>query len=183
MLLFRSRTFKQFGGYVPKGVKTVQWKRLGATLPELAQRCAQQGFANPEKLLNTIAVYSEAVARCLRENPAATWNPVIKDGLSTQSRATGLILAKSNWATFMSRGPFVAVKVTHRATFIFGGSAVDSKGAGVISSISNQDIPGLYCARAMLSLFYRNFPGGSGLSSRAGFDRRVCKAAVINCFT
>lgn len=103
------------------------------------------------------------------------------DGLSTQSQVSGLPLAKSNWATTISQGTFLAVRVTCGVTFTFGGLVVDPQAAGVVSAATNRVVPGLYCAGEMAGgLFYDNYPGGSGLTSGAVFGRRAGKAAAAN---
>lgn len=149
------------------------------SLPELADKCVQHGLVDHANLLDTIRTYNDAVSKHRQENPAATWNPAIKDGLSTQSKAMRLQLAKSNWATAISEGPFLAIKVTCGITFTFGGLAVEPETARVVSS-TNQVIPGLYCVGEMLGgLFYYNYPGGSGLTSGAVFGRRAGRAAAL----
>lgn len=149
------------------------------TLPQLVQKCTEKGLLNPEKLTETIATYNSAVEQHRKENPGLVWNPAVKDGLSTQSNSVKLPLAKSNWATSISKGPFVAVKVTCGVTFTFGGLAVSPETAGVISSATNKTVPGLYCVGEMMGgLFYDNYPGGSGLTSGAVFGRRAGRAAA-----
>ncbi|KAL2814049.1 FAD binding domain-containing protein [Aspergillus granulosus] len=151
-----------------------------STLEELAEKCAERGLRNPGKFLATIKEYNEAVAASRAENPGQKWDPAVKDGLSTQSARKQLALAKSNWATPLTKGTFVAVKVTCGITFTFGGLAVDPETAGVISTATNSPVPGLYCAGEMVGgLFYDNYPGGSGLTSGAVFGRRAgCAAAA-----
>ncbi|KAL3467227.1 FAD binding domain-containing protein [Aspergillus heterothallicus] len=149
------------------------------TLEELAEKCVTRGLRNSAKFLSTIKEYNEAVSAFEAENPDQKWDPAVKDGLSTQSKQKQLALAKSNWATPLTKGPFVAVKVTCGVTFTFGGLAVDPETAGVISSATNSTIPGLYCVGEMLGgLFYDNYPGGSGLTSGAVFGRRAGRAAA-----
>ncbi|KAL5339797.1 hypothetical protein BJX70DRAFT_387788 [Aspergillus crustosus] len=149
------------------------------TLPQLAAKCVKRGLKDPGRFLSTIKEYNEAVAAFREENPDRKWDPAVKDGLSTQSSRKQLPLAKSNWATPVTKGPFVAVKVTCGVTFTFGGLAVDPETAGVLSSYTNAPIPGLYCAGEMLGgLFYDNYPGGSGLTSGAVFGRRAGRAAA-----
>ncbi|KAL2838448.1 FAD binding domain-containing protein [Aspergillus pseudoustus] len=155
-------------------------ERIAAdTLEELAEKCAERGLRKKVKFLSTIKEYNEAVAAFQAENPSHKWDPAVKDGLSTQSTRKQLALAKSNWATPLTKGPFVAVKVTCGVTFTFGGLAVDPETAGVISSATDSPVPGLYCAGEMLGgLFYDNYPGGSGLTSGAVFGRRAGRAAA-----
>ncbi|KAJ5376086.1 hypothetical protein N7509_012972 [Penicillium cosmopolitanum] len=95
-----------------------------STLEELADRCAECGLKDPSKF----------------------WDPAVKDGLSTQSSLKQLALPKSNWATPLTKGPYMAIKATCGVTFTLGGLAVDHQTAGVISSATNSAVPGLYCA-------------------------------------
>lgn len=149
------------------------------TLEALADECAKRGLRDPSKFVDTIKEYNEAVAASHQENPGRKWDPAVRDGLSTQSSRKKLALAKSNWATPLIKGPFVAVKATCGVTFTFGGLAVDPVTAGVISSTTNSAVPNLYCAGEMLGgLFYDNYPGGSGLTSGAVFGRRAGRAAA-----
>ncbi|RDW90517.1 uncharacterized protein DSM5745_02292 [Aspergillus mulundensis] len=153
----------------------------GDSLEELAGECAKRGLRDPGQFLDTIREYNEAVAAFREENPDHRWDPAIKDGLSTQSTGKKLALPKSNWATPLTRGPYVAVKVTCGVTFTFGGLAVDHETAGVLSSATDSPIPGLYCAGEMLGgLFWDNYPGGSGLTSGAVFGRRAGRAAAAH---
>ncbi|KFZ08579.1 hypothetical protein V502_09273 [Pseudogymnoascus sp. VKM F-4520 (FW-2644)] len=99
--------------------------------------------------------------------------------LSTLSRKTELLLAKSNWALPVDEAPYLAVKVTCGITFTFGGLAVNPETAQVISAVTDKEIPGLYCAGEMLGgLFYYNYLGGSGLTSGAAFGCRAGTAAA-----
>ncbi|KAL4958580.1 FAD binding domain-containing protein [Aspergillus filifer] len=149
------------------------------TLEELADACANRGLRDRAKFLCTIKEYNEAVFAFQAEYPDVKWNPAVKDGLSTQSSAKQLALAKSNWATPLTTGPFVAVKVTCGITFTFGGLAVDPETAGVVSGATRRVVKGAYCAGEMLGgLFYDNYPGGSGLTSGAVFGRRAGRAAA-----
>jgi succinate dehydrogenase/fumarate reductase flavoprotein subunit len=142
------------------------------TIDELAEKLEKNGLANPSRFVETVQAYNESVA-CFSRDPA------VKDGLSTQSRTRKLLLAKSNWALPLTKGPFLAVKVTCGVTFTFGGLDVDPETTGVISSSTNKAIPGLYCVGEMLGgLFYDNYPGGSGLTSGAVFGRRAGRAAA-----
>ncbi|KAJ5432103.1 FAD binding domain-containing protein [Penicillium daleae] len=153
-------------------------KITASTLSELADKCAERGLASRDRLLNTIEEFNDAVEQHRKENPGVTWNPAVKDGLSTQSRTSRLPLAKSNWATTISKGPFLAVRVTCGVTFTFGGLAVDPETAAVVST-TNKTVPNLYCVGEMLGgIFYDNYPGGSGLTSGAVFGRRAGKAAA-----
>ncbi|KAH7317029.1 tricarballylate dehydrogenase [Stachybotrys elegans] len=150
-----------------------------ATLEQLADKCAELGLRNKEQFLDTIQTYNQAVYAHRRHNPAAKWDPAVKDGLSTQSSSVKLPLAKSNWALPLDQGPFLAVKVTCGVTFTFGGLQVDPSTAQLLSATTGKPLPGLYCVGEMMGgLFYENYPGGSGLTSGAVFGRRAGRAAA-----
>lgn len=156
-------------------------KFTSPTIEGLAAQLAEKGLEDPGKFVDTIAAYNDAVAAFGRENPNAKWDPAVKDGVSTQSSAKRLPLAKSNWALPLTQGPYLAIKVTCGVTFTFGGLAVDPQTAGVIASTTRSVVPGLYCAGEMLGdLFYGNYPGGSGLTSGAVFGRRAGRAAAAD---
>ncbi|KAH8703569.1 FAD binding domain-containing protein [Talaromyces proteolyticus] len=153
----------------------------GDTIEELAEKCASEGLKGKEQFVKTLKEYNQAVYEHRKENPRAKWDPAIKDELSTQSSSTGLSLAKSNWATSIDQGPFMAVKVTGGITFTFGGLGVNPETAAVVSSTTNAEVPGLYSVGEMLGgLFYGNYPGGSGLTSGAVFGRRAGRAAAAS---
>ncbi|KAA8644099.1 hypothetical protein EYZ11_008923 [Aspergillus tanneri] len=156
---------------------------LASSISELAEICASQhGLEDAKQFEKTIAEFNEAVYESRWSNPNQRFDPTIKDGLSTQSQTLALAIPKSNWALPIDQGPFLAVKVTAGITFTFGGLAVNPKTAAVISSMTDEQIPGLYCVGEMLGgLFYDNYPGGSGLTSGAVFGRRAGRAAAEAC--
>lgn len=147
----------------------------GNSLQELAENCVGTGLQNASKFVETIEAYNKAVYTHRKSHPDRTWNPAVKDGVTT----TNLALAKSNWALPIDKPPFLAIKVTGGVTFTFGGLAVDPETTGVLSSLTQRPIPGLYCVGEMLGgLFYGNYPGGSGLTSGTVFGRRAGVAAA-----
>ena len=151
----------------------------GRTVEELAERCGEVGLTGKAAFVKTVEAYNEAVYAHRREYKDVTWDPAVKDGLSTQSSTKKLDLAKSNWALPIDKGPFMAVKVTGGVTFTFGGLAVEPETTAVISSLTGEKIDGLFCVGEMLGgLFYGNYPGGSGLTSGAVFGRRAGAAAA-----
>jgi len=154
-------------------------KVWGKTVEELAGKLAREGGLNgPERFVETVKQYNEAVYAAMAENPKRMWDPAVKDGLTTQSSKKKLELAKSNWALPLDKGPFMAVKVCCGVTFTFGGLAVNPETTAVISN-SGREVTGLFCVGEMLGgLFYGNYPGGSGLTSGAVFGRRAGTAAA-----
>jgi succinate dehydrogenase/fumarate reductase flavoprotein subunit len=201
----RNYTYAKFGRAIlgqPQGVafqiwdqKGIPWLRSeeyrdeiveqihGATMEELAQKCADRGLESPSAFVETVNQYNEAVSNHRQENTQVKWDPAVRDGLSTQSKQSSLKIPKSNWALTIDEGPFMAVKVGCGVTFTFGGLAVDPKTAGVISNLTNRTVPGIFCAGEMVgALFYENYPGGSGLTSGTVFGRKAgIHAAEIVC--
>jgi succinate dehydrogenase/fumarate reductase flavoprotein subunit len=154
-------------------------KVWGSTIEELAQILASEAGLNaPNTFIQTLKEYNKAVYAFQKENPDKKWDPAVKDGLSTKSSSTRLVLGKTNWALPLDQGPFMAVKICCGVTFTFGGLAVNPQTTAVMSQ-SNLEIPGLFCVGEMLGgLFYGNYPGGSGLTSGAVFGRRAGAAAA-----
>lgn len=145
---------------------------------ELADKLGEDGLVGKEKLVSTLKEFDEAVTAHEPEHPDVTLNPAVKDGLSTQSTAKQLALAKSNWALPVTEAPLLAVKVTSGITFTFAGLEIDPEDAGVLREDGTK-IEGLHCAGEMVGgLFYGNYPGGSGLTAGGVFGRRAAKAAV-----
>ncbi|KAE8149754.1 FAD binding domain-containing protein [Aspergillus avenaceus] len=171
--------------------RTVSWLReeeyrpevvqriTASSISELAEKCAVHGLEDKQRFERTIREFNHAVYESQRHNPGRSWDPSVKDGLTTQSQAGGLEIPKSNWAVSIDQPPFLAVKVSAGITFTFGGLAINPRTGCVISSVTNQDISGLFCAGEMLGgLFYDNYPGGSGLTSGAVFGRRAGEQAA-----
>ncbi|KAF2399548.1 fumarate reductase flavo protein subunit [Trichodelitschia bisporula] len=163
--------------YAPDVVERVE----AGSLEELADRMAEKGFAGKAAFLDGLAEYNAAVAAFRRENPNKKFDPSVKDGMSTRSSASGLTLGpdKTNWATPITKAPFLAVKITCGVTFTFGGLKTDAATAGVVSQVTGKTIPGLYVAGEMVGgLYYGNYPGGSGLTAGAVFGRKAGREAA-----
>jgi len=197
----RNYTYAKFGRAIheqPDGVafqvwdqRTIGWLRdeeyrdervqkiWGETLEDLAQKLTQQvGLNAPDRFVEAVKEYNDAVYAFQNEQPNKKWDPAIKDGLSTQSSTKKLALAKSNWALPLDQGPFMAVKVCCGVTFTFGGLAINPETTAVTST-SNKEMSNLFCVGEMLGgLFYGNYPGGSGLTSGTVFGRRAGSAAA-----
>lgn len=165
--------------------RTIPWLRSEEYRPEvvqqiradsiedLAAKCAQHGLQDQPRFIDTVTKFNSTASQ--NAHPARRWDPAVKDGLST----TGLAIPKSNWALPVDKPPFLAVKVTAGVTFTFGGLLVRPETAAVVSSMTNREIPGLYCVGEMLGgIFYDNYPGGSGLTSGTVFGRRAGRAAA-----
>lgn len=150
-------------------------KTHGDTIEELASKLEKsEGLESAQRFVATVQEYNKAVSSHRQEHPDLQWDPSVKDGLSTQSSAKSLQIAKSNWALPLNQGPFMAIKVCCGVTFTFGGLAIEPKTAAVISSVTGAAVPGVFCCGEMVGgLFYENYPGGSGLTSGATFGRRA----------
>lgn len=151
------------------------------SVEELAEKCALHGLRNKDAFVHTIHEYNEACQAYRRENSSVEWDPSIKDGLSTQSSLKKLEIPKSNWALPLDKdeGPFLAIKISTGITFTFGGLKVDPETAQIISSSTGSPVQGMYCVGEMMGgLFYKNYPGGSGLTSGTVFGRRAGTAAA-----
>ncbi|KAF2206869.1 hypothetical protein CERZMDRAFT_122858 [Cercospora zeae-maydis SCOH1-5] len=196
----RNYTYAKFGRAIleqPQGIAFQVWDREGQqwlraeeyrdemvrkvtadSIPELARKLQQDGLRDPGEFVQTITEYNSAVAAHRMEHPDAKLNPAIKDGLSTQSAAVRLELAKSHWAVAVKQPPFLAVKVTSGITFTFGGLAINAENAAVLRE-DGTEIVGLHCVGEMVGgLFYSNYPGGSGLTAGGVFGRRAGRAAA-----
>lgn len=180
---YRNYTYAKFGKAIllqPGGFAFQVWdsKMLGAlrkeeygdgivekvfagTIEELGEKLSSIGLQDKLQMTETVRAFNEAVRQHRLETPGYTWDPAVKDGLSTQSSHKSLSPPKSNWALTIDEPPFMAVKVTCGVTFTFGGLAIDPNSAGVLSE-SGSPIPGLFCTGEMVGgLFWTNYPGGS----------------------
>lgn len=111
------------------------------------------------QFLKTIEEYNSAVQE-------GEYNPTIKDGKGT----VGIPLPKTNWALRIEEAPFYAYPVTCGITFAFGGLHVST--VGEVLNKEERPIAGLYAAGEMVGgIFYKNYPGGSGLMSGAVFGK------------
>ncbi|KAJ7600961.1 hypothetical protein C8J56DRAFT_911713 [Mycena floridula] len=146
-------------------------EKIFAENPEaLADKLLEKGLEDKVNFVATVRRFDEAVVQHRASNPSCIWDPSVKDGLSTLN----LDLPKSNWALTVDVPPLLAVKVACGITFTFGGLAIDPETAGVLSDITGKPIEGLFCAGEMVgSLFYHNYPGGSGLTAGAVWGRKA----------
>jgi succinate dehydrogenase/fumarate reductase flavoprotein subunit len=197
----RNYTYAMFGKEIlkqPQGIAFQLWDSEGSkwlrkeeysddvttniradTLEQLTEMLAKKGLRDKRQFLDTIAEYNDAVEHFQAENPDKAFDPAVRDGLSTQSSAKALTLAKSNWAMPLKKGPFQAVIVTTGITFTFGGLAIDPETATVIGEACRAPIQGLYCTGELVGgLFWYNYPGGSGLMMGSVLGRIAGKHAA-----
>ncbi len=125
------------------------------SLEELAELMS----VDKAQFLKTIEEFNSAVQE-------GEYNPTIKDGKGT----VGIPLPKTNWALRIEEAPYYAYPVTCGITFAFGGLHVST--AGEVLNSADKPIAGLFAAGEMVGgIFYKNYPGGSGLMSGAVFGK------------
>ncbi|KAK8166995.1 flavoprotein subunit of succinate dehydrogenase/fumarate reductase [Phyllosticta citrichinensis] len=196
---FRNYTYARFGRAIlnqPGGVAFQVWdaktsallrgeeyrdevvkKIVAGSLEELAEKCREDGLSSIDSFLRTVERYNDAVYAHRKTHPHISFDPAVKDGLSTRPGA--LDNPKSNWALPLDNPPFLAVKVGCGITFTFGGLSVDPETAAVISTAESKPVEGLYAVVEMLGgLYYGNYPGGSGLTAGAVWGRRAGEDAA-----
>jgi tricarballylate dehydrogenase len=140
-------------------------RRVASSLEELVKSLED---TNGEAALREIKQYNAAVRTDI------AFNPNVKDGRRTE----GLPVPKSNWANTIDTPPFEAYAVTCGITFSFGGLKINTD-AQVINT-DGEAIKGLYAAGELVgSIFWFNYPGGSGLTNGAVFGRIAGKNAAL----
>lgn len=148
------------------------------SLEGLADILTTKGLTNKTQFLDTIEQFNEACKDFQKEYPDRSFDPAIRDGMSTQGKSRSLSLPKSNWAMPLEKGPFQAVEVTCGITFTFGGLAATPR-AEVLSEATRRPIEGLWCAGEILGgLFFQNYPGGSGLTMGVIMGRAAGQGAA-----
>lgn len=80
-------------------------KIFGDSVEELAEKLVANGLEAKDEFVKTVKEFNQAVKSYQAENQDSTWNPAVKDGMSTQK----LSLPKSNWALTIDQPPFMAV--------------------------------------------------------------------------
>jgi tricarballylate dehydrogenase len=127
------------------------------SLQELVERLQD---VDPLNALETIHAYNASI------DTGVPFNPNVKDGRSTEN----LKIPKSNWANTIDQPPFVAYAVTCGITFTFGGLRIQTNGQ--VLDVDMHPIPGLYAAGELVGgVFFKNYPGGTGLTAGAVFGR------------
>jgi len=119
----------------------------------------------PTALASTVAEYNRAI------QPGET-DRRIRDGKCTQ----GITPPKSNWATPIENGPFIAWPLTCAITFTFGGIRSDSR-ARVIRN-NGEAIPHLYAAGEVTGLYYNEYPAGTSVLRALTFGRIAAREAA-----
>lgn len=184
---FRNYTYAQFGRAVLEQPGHVAWQIFDAKVDHLlygeysfhdahfteAESLDQlidqlDGVEDKGAMRQSIADFNAAV------DGGTPFDPTVKDGKGT----VGLDLPKSNWAQRIDEPPFKAYPVTGGITFTYGGLKVDEQGA--VLREDGSAIPGLYaCGELVGGVFFKGYPGGSGLTSGAVFGRRAGVGAAL----
>lgn len=132
------------------------------SLEELAELMSVE----KEQFVKTITEYNFGVQE-------GVYNPTVKDGKGT----VGITPPKTNWALRIDQAPFYAFPVTCGITFAFGGLHVNA--VGEVLNQEGTPIAGLFAAGEMVGgIFYKNYPGGSGLMSGAVFGKLAGTSAA-----
>lgn len=132
------------------------------SLEELAELMSVE----KEQFVKTITEYNFGVQE-------GVYNPTVKDGKGT----VGITPPKTNWALRIDQAPFYAFPVTCGITFAFGGLHVNP--VGEVLNQEGTPIAGLFAGGEMVGgIFYKNYPGGSGLMSGAVFGKLAGTSAA-----
>lgn len=182
---FRNYTYAQFGRAILEQPGQFAWQVFDSKVFDLLY--AEYRFhdahfveaATLEELTGKLeGIPAAAALTTLKAFNAAVdsdvaFDPTVLDGKA----ATGLSVAKSNWAQAIDTGPFRAYPVTGGITFTYGGLKVDKSGA--VLQANGTPVQGLYaCGELIGGVFYAGYPGGSGLTSGAVFGRRAGTGAT-----
>lgn len=177
---FRNYTYSGMGARVLSQPGAVAWQvfdaKTSGLLPDeyrvrhatrlvsdtLEGLADQMDGINKQAFLQTVAEFNAAV------DQSVPYNPSIKDGRCTR----GLTIPKSNWASPIDTGPFVAYAVTCGITFAYAGIKVNTQ-AQVLGD-NDTPIPNLYAAGEMVGgLYYVKYAGGIGLTAGSVLGRKA----------
>ncbi len=175
---FRNYTYAKYGQVILRQPQQFAWQVFDSKVLHLLRdeyRIREVTKVQSDTLEGLVAkmdgVSAEGFLRTVTEFNAAIdqsvpFDPNVKDG----RRASGLSVAKSNWANPLDEPPFQAFQVTCGITFTFGGLRITPE-AEVVDA-DGRPIRGLFaCGELVGGLFYFNYPGGTGLTAGAVFGR------------
>jgi tricarballylate dehydrogenase len=117
-----------------------------------------------DALVSTVREYNAAI------QPGETDRRIL-DG----KRTRGLSPEKSNWATPIQQGSFIAYPLTCAITFTFGGIRSDAQ-ARVLRR-DGSAIEGLYAAGEVTGLYYKEYPAGTSVLRALTFGRIAARQA------
>lgn len=138
----------------------------GTAAEDLVELARGLGIAIPG-FLETIMEYNDSVRDVDHFRPGCLGGP----------HTEGLQPPKSNWALTIDTPPFIGVPVTGALTFTYGGIRIDRNSRCL--DRSGSPIPGLYAAGEVVGgLFYRDYPGGSGMMAGAVYGRTAGEHAA-----
>lgn len=129
-----------------------------------------------EDLAKLLGLNAPALARTV-----ADYNAAIQPGETDRSvrdgkRTLGIEPPKSNWATPITNGPYIAYPLTTAITFTFGGIRSDAK-ARVLRK-DGTHIPRLYAAGEVTGLYYGEYPAGTSVLRALTFGRIAAREAA-----
>ncbi len=129
-----------------------------------------------EELADALGLARETFVQTVKEYNSATrpgnFDPSAPDGLATQ----GLAVNKSNWATPLTRPPFIAYPLTCSIVFTFGGIGTDLDGR--VITADDRPIPGLYAAGECTGLYHFKYPGATSVLRGLVYGKSAGAAAA-----
>ena len=183
---FRNYTYAQFGRAILEQPGQFAWQVFDSKVFDLLYaeyRFHDAHFVQAETLEELAplmeGVDAQQTLQTLTEFNAAVDEEVAFDPTALDGKAaTGLAVAKSNWAQRLDTGPYRAFPVTGGITFTYGGLKVDSQGA--VLNAEDSVVEGLFaCGELVGGVFFAGYPGGSGLTSGAVFGRKAGQGAAL----
>lgn len=180
---FRNYTYAKYGREVLKQPGHTAFQLFDAQVRPMLRKeynleeATYSQAESLEELAELMSVDKEQFIKTMTEYNAAVqegdYNPTIKDGKGT----VGITLPKTNWALRIDQAPFYAYPLTCGITFAFGGLHVNPEGE--VLNDEGRPIAGLFAAGEMVGgIFYKNYPGGSGLMSGAVFGKSAGTSAA-----
>lgn len=130
------------------------------------------------ELANGLGLTAHPLEATIKAFNAAVHVEIPLDHAILDGRGTsGISPPKSNWAQTIDQPPYWGFAVTAGITFTYGGIRINGRAEIVDQNLS--PIPNLYAAGEMVGgLFFRNYPGSSGLVSGAVFGRMAGRSAA-----
>lgn len=153
-------TVRDIPGY-SNGVVTDHPAIIADTIPELAISLG----LSAEVLTKTVSDFNAAVI-------PGQFNPEKPDGLHTE----GLAINKTNWATQLAKGPFIAYPITCSIVFTYGGIGTDLDGR--VINADDRVIPGLFAAGECTGLYHFKYPGATSVLRGLIYGRSAGHAAA-----
>lgn len=180
---FRNYTYAKYGREVLKQPGHAAFQLFDAQVRPMLRKeynleeATHYNAESLEELAELISVDKAQFVKTITEYnfgvQEGVYNPTVKDGKGT----VGITPPKTNWALRIDQAPFYAFPVTCGITFAFGGLHVNP--VGEVLNQEGTPIAGLLAAGEMVGgIFYKNYPGGSGLMSGAVFGKLAGTSAA-----